>query len=271
MSGGPTTPSPPTASPGRSPGSWSPSTEGAAGTVAASAARPIRRESVAQVVRAADEAALTAARSGRAKDAQPLIQPSRRDNGFRRTAGTDVIRCLRRIAGFAGRGLCRGQIQRAHPLWICPARVEYGPSRLLHWTAVAVGAANRSAGGQREVRRPATIGLGRVVDRGLPRCPGRQVADDLATRLEWARRTIDLPPGRYDTVLPPTAVADFMLSAVLECRRPAGTRGPIGVLRGRRWHPAGRAADRPAVHPVQRPGGRRLWVDTVCGHRAFRR
>ena len=25
------------------------------------------------------------------------------------------------------------------------------------------------------------------------------------------RRTVQLPPGRYDTVLPPTAVADFLL------------------------------------------------------------
>ena len=35
----------------------------------------------------------------------------------------------------------------------------------------------------------------------------------LAQRLGWARRTVDLPPGRYDTVLPPTAVADLMIYA----------------------------------------------------------
>ncbi|HEX7105943.1 MAG TPA: TldD/PmbA family protein [Acidothermaceae bacterium] len=34
---------------------------------------------------------------------------------------------------------------------------------------------------------------------------------DLAQRLEWAQRRVDLPPGRYDTVLPPTAVADLMI------------------------------------------------------------
>jgi predicted Zn-dependent protease len=38
-----------------------------------------------------------------------------------------------------------------------------------------------------------------------------QLTDGLARRLDWARRSIDLPPGRYDTVLPPTAVADFMV------------------------------------------------------------
>ncbi|HWG62224.1 MAG TPA: metallopeptidase TldD-related protein [Streptosporangiaceae bacterium] len=33
----------------------------------------------------------------------------------------------------------------------------------------------------------------------------------LAQRLEWAQRKIDLPPGRYETLLPPTAVADLLV------------------------------------------------------------
>ncbi len=39
------------------------------------------------------------------------------------------------------------------------------------------------------------------------------VADDLHTRLGWARREIDLPPGRYETLLPPSAVADLLIYA----------------------------------------------------------
>lgn len=34
----------------------------------------------------------------------------------------------------------------------------------------------------------------------------------LAERLGWAARRVDLAPGRYDTVLPPTSVADFMIN-----------------------------------------------------------
>ena len=30
-------------------------------------------------------------------------------------------------------------------------------------------------------------------------------------RLDWSRRTIEVAPGRYDTVLPPAAVADLMI------------------------------------------------------------
>jgi len=38
-----------------------------------------------------------------------------------------------------------------------------------------------------------------------------QMATELATRLDWGRRRIDLPAGRYDTILPPTSVADLMI------------------------------------------------------------
>jgi predicted Zn-dependent protease len=34
---------------------------------------------------------------------------------------------------------------------------------------------------------------------------------DLARRLEWGERRIDLPAGRYETILPPSAVADLMI------------------------------------------------------------
>jgi predicted Zn-dependent protease len=37
--------------------------------------------------------------------------------------------------------------------------------------------------------------------------------DELALRLGWASRRVDLPAGRYDTVLPPAAVADLMIYA----------------------------------------------------------
>jgi predicted Zn-dependent protease len=39
------------------------------------------------------------------------------------------------------------------------------------------------------------------------------VADALDQRLDWAAKRIELPAGRYETILPPTAVADFMIYA----------------------------------------------------------
>jgi predicted Zn-dependent protease len=34
---------------------------------------------------------------------------------------------------------------------------------------------------------------------------------ELSTRLGWARRTIELPAGRYETIMPPSTVADMMI------------------------------------------------------------
>ncbi|MGV1087987.1 MAG: metallopeptidase TldD-related protein [Mycobacterium sp.] len=34
---------------------------------------------------------------------------------------------------------------------------------------------------------------------------------DLSLRLGWARRTVDLPAGRYETLMPPSTVADMMI------------------------------------------------------------
>ena len=41
--------------------------------------------------------------------------------------------------------------------------------------------------------------------------PTDSLLEQLSTRLDWARRTVDLPAGRYETVLPPSAVADLMI------------------------------------------------------------
>lgn len=34
---------------------------------------------------------------------------------------------------------------------------------------------------------------------------------EASTRLDWARRTVDLPAGRYETLMPPSTVADMMI------------------------------------------------------------
>ena len=41
--------------------------------------------------------------------------------------------------------------------------------------------------------------------------PTDSMLADLAIRLGWAARTVDLPAGRYETMMPPSAVADMMI------------------------------------------------------------
>jgi len=40
-----------------------------------------------------------------------------------------------------------------------------------------------------------------------------QLEADLAQRLDWAKRLVSLPPARYETLLPPSAVADLLIYA----------------------------------------------------------
>lgn len=41
--------------------------------------------------------------------------------------------------------------------------------------------------------------------------PADSMLADLSTRLDWARRPVDLPAGRYETLMPPSTVADMMI------------------------------------------------------------
>ena len=41
--------------------------------------------------------------------------------------------------------------------------------------------------------------------------PTDSMLEELSTRLGWARRTVELPAGRYETIMPPSTVADMMI------------------------------------------------------------
>jgi len=41
--------------------------------------------------------------------------------------------------------------------------------------------------------------------------PTDLMLEQLSTRLGWAKRSVELPEGRYETILPPSAVADMMV------------------------------------------------------------
>lgn len=54
----------------------------------------------------------------------------------------------------------------------------------------------------------AWVGVGTSDFMGVPT---DSMLDELATRLSWARRTVELPAGRYETIMPPSTVADMMI------------------------------------------------------------
>ncbi len=187
--------------------------DGAAGTVTASAAAAESSAAVADVVASAHEAARAAARSGRAQDAQPLVEPLP-DSGasdFEDPAEPTSFEVFGRLLPSLGvafdsarsddrilYGFARHESTTTHLGSSTGLRLRWvQPTGLLEVNA-------KSA----DLQRSAWSGVSTADFAGID---VDRVASDLATRLEWARRSVDLPPGRYDTVLPPTAVADFVL------------------------------------------------------------
>ncbi len=78
------------------------------------------------------------------------------------------------------------------------------------------------------------------------------LAAELARRIGWASRRVDLPAGRYDTVLPPSAVSDLMIDAYWSsvARHALDGRGPYARPGG--GVRLGEQITRPGVH---------LWSD----------
>ena len=71
---------------------------------------------------------------------------------------------------------------------------------------------------------------------------------ELTRRLDWSRRSVALPAGRYDTVLPPTAVADVMVYAYRAmAARDAHEGRTVYAQPGR----GTRVGDRLSRHPVK--------------------
>ena len=56
--------------------------------------------------------------------------------------------------------------------------------------------------------------------------PMDSMLDQLGTRLSWSRRIVELPAGRYETIMPPSTVADMMIYL-------AWTMGGRGAQEGR--------------------------------------
>ena len=84
-----------------------------------------------------------------------------------------------------------------------------------------------------------------------------------------ATRRVDLPAGRYDTILPPTAVADLMIYAYWYAGARVAHEGQSVFSRPRRRHPDRRAdVSDPGVHAVLRPGLPGLRVRAVRRRRA---
>jgi len=80
------------------------------------------------------------------------------------------------------------------------------------------------------------------------------VVEGLSRRLDWARTRLDVAPGRYETILPPSAVADLMINVYLESGARAAEEGR-SVFSDAKAGGGTRIGQRLSDHPV------RMWSD----------
>jgi predicted Zn-dependent protease len=178
----------------------------AAGVVARSAVTP---ESLEPLVRAAEQAARD---NGPAEDAQPLISGDVGDDWDQPAAET-AVGAFGEISPALGEAFGRAAAD---------GRRSYGYVE----QSVATTYLGSSAGLRLRNEQPTAHITITAKSADLHRSAwvgesGRDIADvdvgaldrELIRRLAWAEREVDLPAGHYDTVLPPTAVADLMIYA----------------------------------------------------------
>ncbi len=258
--GGPTTPSPPTARCGPAASTVISVVDGTAGAAAGVGraqrgdGRPVERRWCAPPsARPATPVRPTTRRRGRAG--------RRSAPDWDDAAGRDLGPGLRRLRPGARRGLRPGRGPAGGCSSASPSTrsttIYLGSStglRLRHVQPTGQLELNGKSAGPHPLapgsgRRPATspTSTSRL---SMPSSPAGSAGRSAASTC---------PPGRYETLLPPAAVADLMIYAYWSAGGAGRRRGPHGLLQARRRHPDRRAAVRPPGDPAQRPGRRRAW------------
>jgi predicted Zn-dependent protease len=182
--------------------------DGATGTAAGVVERSaVTGDGLEELVRASEQAARDA---GPADDAAPLVEPTDAADNWEAGPEETSIDVFGQVAPALGEAFGRAAAAQ----------------RLLFGFAEHV-LETRYVGSSTGVRRRWVQPTGRIdvngksPDFGRSAWVGRSTRDfadidiaaldaELAQRLGWAARSVELPPGRYETILPPTSVADLM-------------------------------------------------------------
>ena len=178
----------------------------ASGVVARSAVTP---ESLEPLVRSAEQAARD---NGPAEDAQPLVNGAVAPS-WTESPGETSVAVFADIAPALGDSFARANAEdrRSYGYVEHTVTTTYVGSstglRLRHEQPTGhIAVTAKSA----DLSRSAWVGQASADMRDVDIAA---LDAELVRRLAWAERTVDLPAGRYETVLPPTAVADLMIYA----------------------------------------------------------
>jgi predicted Zn-dependent protease len=185
--------------------------DGAGGTSAGVVTRAVSTvDEVAELVRASEAAGRDA---DPADDASPLIEPYEHDDDWDAPAAQTSVATFEAFAPAIGAAFER---------WRSADRLLFGfaeHAMSSYFLGTSTGLRRRfdQPDGRLEVNgksadfaRSAWSGLH---TRDFADFDVEAVLSGLEQRLQWAENHIDLPAGRYETILPPTAVADLMIYA----------------------------------------------------------
>ncbi|MFD3508865.1 metallopeptidase TldD-related protein [Nocardia sp. NPDC058666] len=159
------------------------------------------------VVRASEEAARTAAP---ATDAMPLLEPTDDDTAtWDHAPGATEIDVFAGLArdlstGFDGTDRLYGFAHhQVHTTWL---GTSTGVRRRFSQPTGSVEINGKRGEGKDLASAWVGVGTADFTDVDTP-----GLLTELSRRLDWSKRRIDLPAGRYETLLPPSAVADLMI------------------------------------------------------------
>jgi len=185
--------------------------DGAAGPSAGVVTRSVT--SAAEVPDLVTASELAARKAGPADDAAPLVQPSQTDDDWSADPARTSVALFERFADGLGAAFAVSSRRyrllfgfAEHSLTSTFVASSTGLRRRFDQPTGRVELNAKSA----DYRRSAWNG---VHTRDFTDVDIGALTERLNTRLDWAATTHELPPGRYETILPPTAVADLMLDA----------------------------------------------------------
>ncbi len=199
--------------------------DGAAGSTAGSVADATDRTSIAAVVTRAQALARAAAAAGPAEDAMDLVGPDEAggsDDGFDGEPAESGFEVFDRL--ISGLAESIESARSADTVLFGFARHELATVYLGTSTGVRrrwvqpTGAVEINAKSA-DLRRSIWAGAGTTDFADVDIIA---LVAGLRQRLDWSARRVEVPPGRYDTVLPAGAVGDFMIGLLWSCAaRPA--------------------------------------------------
>jgi predicted Zn-dependent protease len=181
---------------------------GAAGVVQRSAASLDDLEDLEDLVRASEQAARDA---GPSQDAAPLVEPDGDPDGWDEPPEETSIARFAGVAGDLGDAFARA----AGESWLLFGYAEHAVESQYVGSSTGLRLRHVQPTGRIDVNgKSADFVRSAWVGQGTPDFADVDVAAldlELTRRLAWADRSVELAAGRYETLLPPSAVGDLFL------------------------------------------------------------